>query len=129
MVRHAQCWFVFRRKRVVSEIERDFRIRPGKPRNTRVPRTKGFIDQVLRAAQKAGHTSPSRTSRGPGRSTFGRGQNRFGRSRLFSPTRRVVVNGWRGDWGFRRNSATRGSRPLVCRSRFKSYNFFNSLGF
>ena len=75
----------------MSEIERDFRIRPGKPRNTRVPRTKGFIDQVLRAAQKAGHTSPSRTSRGPGRSTFGRGQNRFGRSRLFSPIRRVVV--------------------------------------
>ncbi|WP_353297731.1 relaxase/mobilization nuclease domain-containing protein [Sulfitobacter pacificus] len=75
----------------MRESERDFRIKPGRPRSTRIPRTKGFIDQVLRAAQQAGHTSPSRTSRGPGRSTFGRGQNRFGRSRLFSPTRRVVV--------------------------------------
>ncbi len=75
----------------MTETERDFRIRPGKPRSTRAPRTKGFIDQVLRAAQKAGHTSPSRMSRGSGRSTFGRGQNQFGRSRLFSPSRRVVV--------------------------------------
>ena len=75
----------------MTEPERDFRIRPGKPRSTRTPRSKGFVDQVLRAAQKAGHTGPSRSLGRPGRSTFGRGHSRFGRSRLFSPARRVVV--------------------------------------
>ncbi len=75
----------------MSDPDREFRIRPGKPRTTRGPRTKGFIDQVLRAAQKSGHTSSSWTAKGRGRSTFGRGHNRFGRSRLFSSARRVVV--------------------------------------
>lgn len=75
----------------MTETERDFRIRPGKPRSTRTPRSKGFVDQVLRAAQRAGHTGPSRSPGRPGRSTFGRGHGRFGRSRLFSPARRVVV--------------------------------------
>jgi type IV secretory pathway VirD2 relaxase len=75
----------------MTEPEHDFRIRPGKPRGTRTPRSKGFVDQVLRAAQKAGHTGLSRSPGRPGRSTFGRGRGRFGRSRLFSPARRVVV--------------------------------------
>ncbi|MFL4469017.1 relaxase/mobilization nuclease domain-containing protein [Tateyamaria armeniaca] len=75
----------------MTESEHDFRIRPGKPRSTRTPRSKGFVDQVLRAAQKAGHTGPSRRPGRPGHSTFGRGHGRFGRSRLFSPARRVVV--------------------------------------
>ncbi|WP_297838367.1 DUF3363 domain-containing protein [uncultured Roseibium sp.] len=75
----------------MSDPDREFRIRPGKPRSARGPRTKGFIDQVLRAAQKSGHASSSKASKGRGRSTFGRGHNRFGRSRLFSPARRVVV--------------------------------------
>ncbi|OQM76716.1 relaxase/mobilization nuclease domain-containing protein [Manganibacter manganicus] len=75
----------------MSDPDREFRIRPGKPRTTPAPRTKGFIDQVLRAAQKSGHTSSSPASKGRGRSTFGRGHNRFGHSRLFSPARRVVV--------------------------------------
>ncbi|WP_043841881.1 relaxase/mobilization nuclease domain-containing protein [Roseivivax marinus] len=75
----------------MTEPEREFRIRPGKPRSTQTPRSKSFVDQVLRAAQKAGHTGPSRSPGRPGHSTFGRGHGRFGRSRLFSPARRVVV--------------------------------------
>lgn len=75
----------------MTEPDHEFRIRPGKPRSTRTPRSKGFVDQVLRAAQKAGHTGPSRSPGRPGHSTFGRGHGRFGRSRLFSPARRVVV--------------------------------------
>lgn len=33
----------------------DLRIRPGRIRGTRVPKPKSFINQVLRAAKKAGH--------------------------------------------------------------------------
>jgi len=79
----------------MSEGDSDIRIRPGRIRSTRGPRPKSFINQVLRAAQKAGHTSsasPGGAGRsGYGRSTFGRGRGSFGRSRLFSPDRRVVV--------------------------------------
>ena len=32
----------------------DFRIRPGRIRSTRAPRTKSFLAQALKAAQKAG---------------------------------------------------------------------------
>lgn len=73
----------------------DLRIRSGRIRSTRAPKPKSFINQVLRAAKKAGHTSGQvglgRRSAAYGRSTFGRGRLSFGRSRLFSPTRRVVV--------------------------------------
>ena len=73
----------------------DLRIRPGRIRSTRAPKPKSFINQVLRAAKKAGHTSgqaaAGRRSAAYGRSTFGRGRLAFSRSRLFSPTRRVVV--------------------------------------
>ncbi|MFG1382220.1 DUF3363 domain-containing protein [Xanthobacter sp. V3C-4] len=79
----------------MSEGDSDIRIRPGRIRSTRAPRPKSFINQVLRAAQKAGHTSgasPGGAGRsGYGRSTFGRGRGSFGRSRLFGPARRVVV--------------------------------------
>ncbi len=79
----------------MSGGDSDIRIRPGRIRSTRAPRPKSFINQVLRAAQKAGHTSsasPGGAGRsGYGRSTFGRGRGSFGRSRLFSPDRRVVV--------------------------------------
>ncbi|MFD1797996.1 relaxase/mobilization nuclease domain-containing protein [Paracoccus aurantiacus] len=79
----------------MTDSDREFRIRPGKPGSTRAPRAKSFINQVLRAAQKAGHVSPSRSGAGPVRNRgsvgFGRGSNRFGRSRIFAPTRRVVV--------------------------------------
>ncbi|QRZ15631.1 DUF3363 domain-containing protein [Paracoccus methylovorus] len=88
----------------MSDRDPDFHIRPGKPRQSRAPRAKSFVNQVLRAAQKAGHTaapgakpagqrasgSGDRSS-GIGRSTFGRGNGKFARSRLFTPTRRVVA--------------------------------------
>jgi hypothetical protein len=35
----------------------ELRIRPGRIRSTRAPKPKSFINQVLRAAKKAGHTS------------------------------------------------------------------------
>ncbi|TKW65089.1 MAG: DUF3363 domain-containing protein [Paracoccus denitrificans] len=79
----------------MTDSDREFRIRPGKPGSIRAPRAKSFINQVLRAAQKAGHVSPSRSGAGPvrnrGGASFGRGSNRFGKSRIFAPSRRVVV--------------------------------------
>lgn len=79
----------------MSVGDSDLRIRPGRIRSTRVPKQKGFINQVLRAAKKAGPTAGQATAGGRaaayGRSTFGRGRLAFSRGRLFSPTRRVVV--------------------------------------
>ncbi len=49
----------------------DFRIRPGRIRSTRAPRTKSFLAQALKAAQKAGGYSRGRRSRA---SKFGRGR-------------------------------------------------------
>jgi len=60
----------------------DFRLRIGRIRSTRAPRPKSFINQVLRAAQRAGHTS-DRSAPGKrlryGRSIFGRGRISFSR--------------------------------------------------
>ncbi|MDH6234834.1 type IV secretory pathway VirD2 relaxase [Mesorhizobium soli] len=79
----------------MSEGDSEFRIRPGRIRSTRAPKPKRFIQQVLRAAQKAGHMEggfcKTATSLRRGHSTFGRGRNAFGRSRLFGGSRRVVV--------------------------------------
>jgi type IV secretory pathway VirD2 relaxase len=78
----------------MSKDDSDFRVRPGPPRSTRASKAKSFINQVLRAAKKAGHTSgpfAGKRASGYGRSTFGRGRTSFSRGRLFSPTRRVVV--------------------------------------
>jgi len=73
----------------------DLRIRSGRIRSTRTPKQKSIINQVLRAAMRAGHTSTHagvyRCASGRGRSTFGRGRIHFSRDRLFSPTRRVTV--------------------------------------
>ena len=49
----------------------DFRVRPGKIRSTRGPRTKPFLTQALQAAQKAGGLS---RGSGSGSSRFGRGR-------------------------------------------------------
>ena len=49
----------------------DFRVRPGRIRSTRGPRTKPFLAQALQAAQKAGGLSRSSGSRS---SRFGRGR-------------------------------------------------------
>jgi type IV secretory pathway VirD2 relaxase len=57
-------------------------------------RRESFINEVLRAARKAGHEAGYATGKGGGRygrSTFGRGRTAFGRSRLFGSERRVVV--------------------------------------
>ncbi|GEP57637.1 relaxase/mobilization nuclease domain-containing protein [Reyranella soli] len=78
----------------MSEGDSDFRIRPGRIKTTRAPKAKSFLNQVLRAAKKAGHTAAPASGRrasGYGRSTFGRGRGSFSRSRLFSATRRVIV--------------------------------------
>lgn len=80
---------------VMREGDSDFRIQPGRIRSTKAPKAKGFVNQVLAAAKRAGHTSGSAPSGKPGRrlghSTFGRGRNVFGRSRIFSSHRRVVI--------------------------------------
>lgn len=80
----------------MSGDDSNFRIRPGRIRSKSGATPKSFINQVLRAAKKAGHTAaPSSGSgkRAPGfgRSTFGRGRIAFSRNRLFSTSRRVVV--------------------------------------
>ena len=79
----------------MSERDSDIRIKPGRVRSTRAPRTKSFVNQVLAAAQRAGHTAggapTGKAGRRLGHSTFGRGRNVFGRPRIFSPQRRVVV--------------------------------------
>jgi hypothetical protein len=49
----------------------DFRVRPGKVRSTRGPRTKPFLAQALKAAQRAGGLSRSSINRS---SRFGRGR-------------------------------------------------------
>jgi type IV secretory pathway VirD2 relaxase len=58
-------------------------------------RRESFINEVLRAARKAGHEAEYATGKRGGsrygRSTFGRGRTAFGRSRLFGSERRVVV--------------------------------------
>lgn len=82
----------------MSGDDREFRIRPGKPRSTRAPRIRPFINQVLRAAKQAsnaptrGSASPSGRSGGrPGRSIFGRGRNIVTRHRLLGSHRRVIA--------------------------------------
>ena len=78
----------------MPDDDRDFRLRPGKIRSAQNGKPKTFLNQVLRAAKKAGshsagHGSGSRKASGPSR--FGRGRYVFGRSRLFSSSRRVTI--------------------------------------
>lgn len=81
----------------MSERDSEFRVRPGQISSTRAPRGKSFVNQVLRAAKRAGHTDGGSSgfkagrSSAFGRSTFGRGRINFGRNRLFASNRRVVV--------------------------------------
>lgn len=79
----------------MNEGDSEFSIKPGRVRSTQAPKQKNFIQQVLRAAQKAGpmargFSRAASTSR-RGHSTFGRGRNIFSRSRLFGSSRRVAV--------------------------------------
>jgi type IV secretory pathway VirD2 relaxase len=69
----------------------DLRLRPGRIRSRRAPKAKGFVAQVLAAAQKSGHTG--RRPAGA-RSTFGRGRVaawRAERVLLSDRSRRVIV--------------------------------------
>lgn len=84
--------------------DRDFRVRPGRIRSTRVQRARPFIAQALAAAQRAGGSVSRSGKIGPGhRSRFGRGQrasvqaNRFitSRSRGAVVKARVVRHGGR----------------------------------
>jgi type IV secretory pathway VirD2 relaxase len=77
----------------MNSRDEDFQVRLGRIRNR--GRGESFVNQVLRAARKAGHdgsyTTGRRESPRYGHSTFGRGRAAFGRSRLFAGHRRIVV--------------------------------------
>jgi len=74
----------------VNSRDEDFNVRLGRVGD--YGGGKSFVDQVLRAAKKAGYGgSYTAGRRRYGRSTFGRGRTAFGRSRLFAGHRRVVV--------------------------------------
>jgi len=70
--------------------EDDFRIRPGRIRSTPQPKAKSFLQQALRAAQKAGGPRPVGCGRG---ATWGRGRSgSVGASRaLLSRSRGAVI--------------------------------------
>lgn len=68
----------------------ELRLRPGRSRDGGRGNTKTFVNQVLRAAQKAGHTGP-RLGAHSGRSTFGRGRAAATAAGLRSVSRRVLV--------------------------------------
>lgn len=73
----------------------DFRIRPGKAKRSKAQgrNARGLVAEVLRVAalhggtKRAGWGGPRRR----GQSSFGNGRTAFARSRLFSPSRRVLV--------------------------------------
>jgi type IV secretory pathway VirD2 relaxase len=70
----------------------EFNVRLGRIGNR--GRSESFVNEVLRAARKAGHEAgyaAGRKSPRLGHSGFGRGRTAFGRSRLFAPRRRVVL--------------------------------------
>jgi len=79
----------------------DLRIRPGRIRSTRAPRTKPFVTQALAAAEKAGGVRRRGSRSASGRSAFGRGRasslragSGLGRhARLVTVKARVVRHG------------------------------------
>ena len=80
---------------MMTRRDDELRIRPGRIRhgNKGVRRPKSFVDEVMRAAKKAGHTGrgfgPGRGT--GGRSTFGRGRHAALSLSSRLPGRRVVV--------------------------------------
>ncbi|KUR73176.1 type VI secretion protein [Novosphingobium fuchskuhlense] len=72
----------------------DLHIRPGRSRSAGNA-NRNVIQQVLRAAQRAGHVSlsaiPGLVAGRYAGSTFGRGRTSFSRNRLFGSNRRVVI--------------------------------------
>jgi len=76
----------------MSTDDDDFNVRVGRIGNR--GRGESFVNQVLRAARKAGHEgayAAGRRSPRLGNSTFGRGRAAFGRGRLFAGQRRVIL--------------------------------------
>jgi hypothetical protein len=74
----------------VNNRDEDFHVRLGRIRDHGGGQS--FVDQVLRAAKKAGYSGwYTAAGRRYGRSIFGRGRAAFGRSQLFAGHRRVVV--------------------------------------
>ncbi len=76
----------------MSSSDDEVRVRPGRIGNRGGGKPKSFVNQVLRAAKRAGGNAgslghPVRH----GRSSFGRGRSSFGPSRLLGSQRRVVV--------------------------------------
>jgi type IV secretory pathway VirD2 relaxase len=76
----------------MSTEDDEFDVRVGRIGNR--GRGESFVNQVLRAARKAGHEgayAAGRRSPRLGNSTFGRGRAAFGRGRLFASHRRVTL--------------------------------------
>ena len=72
----------------------DLRIRPGRVRDRGQgsSRARSFVEQVISATRRAGHTGPGLgVAGGRSRSGFGRGRAAAARMALRSPTRRVVI--------------------------------------
>lgn len=71
----------------------DLHIRPGRIRDggRSGPKPKTLVDQVMRAAKRAGHTGSGFRRGGSVRSTFGRGRTATAAASLRSPSRRVLV--------------------------------------
>src|SRR5258707_11658265 len=76
----------------MNNSDDEVRVRPGRIGNRCGGKPKSFINQVLRAAKRAGGNGESvgRPVR-HGRSSFGRGRSSFGPSRLLGSQRRVLV--------------------------------------
>jgi type IV secretory pathway VirD2 relaxase len=76
----------------VSRRDDEVRVRPGRIGNRGGGKPKSFVNQVLRAARRAGGSGETvgRPVR-HGRSSFGRGRSSFGPSRLLGSQRRVLV--------------------------------------
>src|SRR5260370_20637005 len=76
----------------MSSSDDEVRVRPGRIGNRGGGKPKSFVNQVLRAAKRAGGNAGSvgRPVR-HGRSAFGRGRSAFGPSRLLGSERGVVV--------------------------------------
>ena len=76
----------------MSSRDDEVRVRPGRIGNRGGGKPKSFVNQVLRAAKRAGGSGESvgRPVR-HGRSSFGRGRSSFGPSRLLGSQRRVLV--------------------------------------
>jgi type IV secretory pathway VirD2 relaxase len=78
----------------MREDDDAFHPRPGKIRSRTGGKPKTFINEVLRAMDKAGGKSLGAIGGkglAVGRSTFGRGRNVFGRSRVLNAARRVTI--------------------------------------